>query len=244
MDRNLSQHVSPYYEELFVGAQPPSREYYAGAAKGLARRLKGWLPASSDVRCVELGCGRGEMLFLLGQTGVTDLTGVDITPEQLAAAGQFTSAKLVCSDVVEYLRECPDESVDFFFAMSFLEHLDTAVLPAVLADCRRVLRPGGALIAQVPNAVSLFGSGARHWDISHQSAFTVFGVRQLARSAGFEPATVDFREWSAPWGGPRSTLRAILWRIVRLKIMAYLWIECGGLRGGIYTWDMLFRMVK
>lgn len=57
-------------------------------------------------------------------------------------------------DVHEYLIAKASSSCDVIFALNFLEHLDKNVLARVSDEAFRVLRPGGFMIAMVPNATS------------------------------------------------------------------------------------------
>lgn len=45
----------------------------------------------------------------------------------------------------------PDHSVDFAFSRNVLEHLTQSEFAAVLAELRRVLKPGGTLNILEPN---------------------------------------------------------------------------------------------
>lgn len=45
----------------------------------------------------------------------------------------------------------PPDTFDVIYSSHFVEHLDRAVVPAHLAECRRVLKPGGILRVVVPD---------------------------------------------------------------------------------------------
>jgi SAM-dependent methyltransferase len=100
-------------------------------------------------RLLEVGCGVGAVLAVLGQEfpGL-QLAGVDIEPAQLAfARGHLqragVEARLVEADALALPFE--DESFDHVWMMWFLEHVPDP--PAVLREARRVIAPGGGITA-------------------------------------------------------------------------------------------------
>jgi ubiquinone/menaquinone biosynthesis C-methylase UbiE len=100
-------------------------------------------------RLLEVGCGVGAVLAVLGQEfpGVR-LVGVDIEPKQLDfARGHLERAGVEATLVEADALELPfgHESFDHVWMMWLLEHV--ADPPVVLREARRVLVPGGMITA-------------------------------------------------------------------------------------------------
>jgi SAM-dependent methyltransferase len=242
MTSSLNEEITgEYYKTTAARGHLPSREQYENNAAGLKRRFQSWLPANRQSDCLDLACGCGDMLYCLEREGFTHTAGVDLCAEELEQARPFVRAQLSHADVLEYLRQTASTSLDFVTAINFLEHLSKDKLLEVLREVRRILRPGGSLVAMTPNAISPFGGLTRHWDLTHEWAFTPNNFRQLAALTGFEPQ-IEFRECGPVVHGFISGIRYLLWQFLRAGIAAWFLIELAETKGGVYTMDMLVRM--
>lgn len=139
--RSMYNRLSRWYDLLSGSAEAKLRE--AG--------LRKLAPKAGDV-VLEIGFGTGHAIValakLVGETG--KVYGIDIsegmlavTQARLAKAGLEGRAVLQVGDA----EQLPFEA-DFFdgiFSSFTLELFDTPEIPAVLAECRRTLRPGGRL---------------------------------------------------------------------------------------------------
>lgn len=73
--------------------------------------------------------------------------------------------------------------VDLVFCSQVLEHVTDPA--ALLAECARVLRPGGALVLSAPFWWPLHEEPHDHW------RFTCHGLDGLARRAGLQPLAIE-----------------------------------------------------
>lgn len=121
------------------------------------RAVAGWLPERRE-HLLDYGCGNGAQTLLF-RDDFAHLTGVDITPESLAAFAAAAAAAGAADRISLHATAgeeipAPDASVDCLTSFEVLEHV--ADEAAVLAEMRRVLRPDGALILSVPNRLWIF----------------------------------------------------------------------------------------
>lgn len=234
--------VSDYFRTTSSSGSAASREHFDASTTSLRRRLGPWLDVSG-LTVIDLGSGTGELCYCAQKSGAIQVTGVNLSPEEIAYARTQCSAEFALDDIESYLLRQPNDSVDRIYALNILEHVGKDKLICILEAAFRSLRPGGALIAMVPNATSPFGGMTRYWDFTHEIAFTPSSVNQISKLVGFEKP-VQFRECGPVPHGLVSGIRYILWRMLRLGIKFRLLVELASDKSGIYTADMMFRMEK
>jgi len=182
--------------DALAEVQPLLLESFRGSEDEIRHRMDRYLPDLQPKGPVlDLGCGRGELLLLLREAGV-EATGVEGDPA-LAEAARRRGLEIVEGDVLEVLKDQKPESRGAVTAVHLFEHLTSAKLIAVLAEIRRVLRPGGLMIAECPNPHSLRVGASLFWqDPTHQRPLLLETLELMLRAAGF---VLDRRELLHPF---------------------------------------------
>ena len=141
---------------------------------------------SAGQRVLDVGCGTGTLLRATGKRHAdVELSGVDPDPKALArAARKARRAGVAVRFERGFAQELPypDGSFDRVFSSLMLHHLDTASKDALLAEVRRVLRPGGMLVL-----TDMVADGHGHGGMSRHLADNVGdAVSRRIAAAGFE----------------------------------------------------------
>lgn len=181
--------ASPDEDRLAEGLaeiQPRLMEALRGPEEEIAHRMAELLPLlEGHDPVVDLGCGRGELLGLLRERGV-EATGIEGDPA-LAQAARRRGLRVVEGDVLEVLLRLGDGSAGAVTAIHVLEHLPAGRLLKVLAEVRRVLRPGGLLLAECPNPASLRVGAEEFWkDPTHVRPLPAGLLELLIEASGLE----------------------------------------------------------
>jgi len=141
-------------------------------------------------RLLDVGCSIGLFLDLARDRGWDGL-GLELAPRALAYARETYGLEVL--DILLEDAGFEPESFDAVGLLSVLEHANEP--RRMLADCARVLRPGGAIAIVVPNVDSLacrvLHEQARTFDgRNHLIYFSPATLADMLRRSGFEPTRI------------------------------------------------------
>lgn len=111
-----------------------------------AERLVRIADPQAGQRLLDVGCGNGAAPIHLAKTFGLDVTGIDVDPEQIAAAtaasANLRAARFLVADATQL--PFPDNTFDLVTTSKTTHHIPD--WPKALTEMTRVLRPGGRLI--------------------------------------------------------------------------------------------------
>ena len=127
-----------------------SNTKYYSIQESLEEYEKEWLRrrCRPGVRVLDYCCGSGENGIMAARLGAT-VVGIDISPEGIenaqmnaerAGVGERCSYEVMDGENMTF----PDDSFDVIVVYGALHHVD---LDRAMSECRRVLRPGGEMLA-------------------------------------------------------------------------------------------------
>jgi O-antigen chain-terminating methyltransferase len=166
-------------------------ERYRGCRELIKLRLKVYLPFVQPllsvypaVAALDLGCGRGEWVELLVETGFTPM-GVDADMGMLDSCLKL-ALPVEHGDALDYLCALPSESQAVISAIHLVEHITFDQLRMLIGESFRVLKPGGLLIMETPNPENILVATRNFYlDPTHLRPIPSMLLAFAAEYAGF-----------------------------------------------------------
>lgn len=242
MNRLRERIYRHYVDAASTPLAPSSVEGLAPRHAVLARLIANHFPSARDARILELGCGHGALLHFAQKAGYTDMSGVDASPAQVAAARQLGIAGVAQGELLATLKATEAGSYDAVVAYDVIEHLTKDELLDMADEVARVLKPGGRWIIHAPNGLSPFCGVMMYGDLTHELAFTPESLTQLFLACGFRSA--EFHEDPPAAHGLASAVRAWLWKLVRQVFRVMLIVETGMTGYRVFTINLIAVAVK
>lgn len=169
---------------------------FRGSRELIKLRLRVYLPFVEPLcnfykqtKAVDLGCGRGEWLELLQDTGF-DALGVDLDDNMLIDC-RNRNLKVQTCEAVSFLKRLPDASQVVVTGFHFAEHILFSDLQVLVEEALRVLKPGGLLILETQNPENIVvGATSFFLDPAHQRPIPPKLLFFLAEYYGFKKVKI------------------------------------------------------
>lgn len=157
--------------------------WYRGRRTVLNRVIKD-LGLPDNARILDAGAGSGRNMVELSRYGT--VSAIELSPASVALARERHAGEVIEGSVLE--MPFADASFDLAASLDVVEHLEDDV--AALRELRRVVAPGGALLATVP-AYQWLWSG--HDEINHHfRRYTRSSLARAGEQAGWREVRTTY----------------------------------------------------
>ena len=204
---------------------PPTTEGFKPREALMKKLIRDHFPLDKQAKIVDLGCGHGTLVYFAHQAGYQNVTGVDVSQQQVDAAHQLGLTEVQCGDLIVTLKSFPDRSQDVIVAFDVIEHFERDELLPFIDEVWRVLKDGGKWIIHVPNGESPFHGRVLFSDGTHEHAFTQKSIKQILLASGFS-SIACFEDKPIPHS-LKSGVRAVLWKGIRTVLGFCVAVESG-----------------
>jgi 2-polyprenyl-3-methyl-5-hydroxy-6-metoxy-1,4-benzoquinol methylase len=179
--------ATTHYDETYFVRQLSKSDAKLNWHYGRVFALAGVAPSG---RVLDIGCGAGPGLRYFAARGAR-AAGVDLVHYPLVESQRLVPGALLAQGDVGRNLPFADASFDLLLLSELVEHIADERPP--LAECHRVLRPGGAVVVTTPNLWDIRRALApitgRIWsgdtDPTHCNLFTPPRLGRALRAAGF-----------------------------------------------------------
>ena len=203
------EQLGQYYPEEYWGSAEPSQKWIDSSQSEKTRFVSRC--GLTGGKILDVGCGGGFFLRALDATR-WDRFGVEQGTEAAKAAERAIGAGRVVAGTMDRLP-WPDSSFDVVTLWSALEHTNQPLTN--LREARRVIKPGGTLIVQVPNAASyqarFFAGDWFALDAPrHRYHFALPLLDRLLSETGFKVYRVTYFSKAHNWHSLKQSLKTRL----------------------------------
>jgi 2-polyprenyl-3-methyl-5-hydroxy-6-metoxy-1,4-benzoquinol methylase len=188
----LTYYHSGYRIELGKGKRPSKHRLWRIAALG-ARRAADLLPRIPSVaRTMDVGCGAGELVFMLSSCG-DDARGFDPDSHYIDWARRVIGPAVERNSVDTIQIE--PSSLDLVTMYHVLEHMRDP--GSVVRKCASWLKAGGLMVIEVPNLESTVQAPGHQYQKAHLHYFNETSLVTMGSRAGLrmeQSGAYDYRE--------------------------------------------------
>jgi SAM-dependent methyltransferase len=192
LDRATGSTLSPALDAFYSAFE----ERFRGTRDDIRERVSVYVPlirdagAGSDDRpVIDLGCGRGEWLEVLRDSGLS-ARGVDSSPAMVESSRRL-GLDVIEADALTHLHSHPADSIGAITGMHIIEHFAFEKVVALVDESLRALAPGGIVIFETPNPENLqVGACGFYVDPTHKHPLPPSVMSFLLESRGFEAVSI------------------------------------------------------
>lgn len=219
--------MSTYLAHMNNFGEDKAFERRAGYIKYNFRNLLSKLTSKS--RILEIGPGKGELLFLLNNNGITNIDIVDNDAAVLSyCKNNYKINKAIITKTLDISKSL-NESYDLIILTQVFEHIPKSSYLNWVRGLYSSLNQGGHIVITVPNGANPLVGTERYGDLQHENIFTIYSFKELMTFSDLKNASYEIKGFEIP---PISLVNII--RIILQKLLHYFFILLMVINGAIY----------
>lgn len=199
-----------------------------------------YLPLDKNVKILDAGCGNGGFVYWLTQMGYTNSIGIDISKELIDLGISLNIKNIEQVDLFEHLKKNED-TYDIIFCRDVLEHFTKNEIIEIFSLFNSSLKSTGKVIIQVPNGYSPSFGRIFYGDFTHETLFSETLLNQIIKATGYK--LIKIKEVNPVPHSFVSSIRFVLWKLLRMKFQFYQMIE-NGYAKGFFTQNIIAEIKK
>ena len=169
---------------------------FRGSSELIAKRCEVYVPVirmaverADGGPVLDIGCGRGEWLRILGEQGF-EARGIDLN-ETMVLECRAAGLDVQEADAMAHLGGLADASVAAVTGMHIIEHIPFPALVQLFDQVFRVLKPGGVVVFETPNPENVdVGACSFYMDPTHLHPLPPPLTEYTARARGFDEVEI------------------------------------------------------
>ena len=159
--------------------------WYCARREILAALIRRVVRPPADAAVLEIGCGTGHNLAMLGQFGRVDALELD---DQARSVAEKRLGRRIMGAPLPELAGVPEQHYDFVGAFDVIEHIDDDA--AAVASIAKRLKPGGKFVMTVPAHQWMWSA---HDTINHHKRrYSKRGLRKLIDDSPLKLARLGY----------------------------------------------------
>lgn len=175
-----------------------------------------FLPEDKHIRILEIGCGNGSLIRAMLKADYKDITGIDLSNEQVEMARKLGVQQAHCISAADFLKG-KSEVFDVIIAIDVIEHFTKNELVEFLVMVKNALKPEGGVLFRTPNMDAPLTSLYSYGDFTHECLLNKSSALQVMKSVGFSESSVH-ESMIHVQGALKEFIRSLTWGFVLFYI--------------------------
>ncbi|MFN5889738.1 MAG: class I SAM-dependent methyltransferase [Bacteroidota bacterium] len=192
---------------------------------------------AKSAKVFDLGCGSGSLLQALSNVGFNNISGMDLSKEQVELAHSLGVNCVEMGNGLEFLEACT-HTYDVILGMDIIEHFTKDELVELLQTIKRALTPNGIVIFRTPNLDSPMASVFANGDFTHENYLNASSAQQVLLATGFNNVQIlsSFMQVKSIW---KELLRKIIYQVMLIRLKLQLFATARSTRNIVFTPNMI-----